>query len=116
MSKCFSTLSGKASVFPASGTGVGGDGGWGVPFLSGGCSETLCGAQPQLSSRSCLVFHPCFDLPAEPVVLGHQTMEDSLPTEKVELARLVQCSLLDPGQENLAGRIQTLTGSEVQLK
>lgn len=74
-------------------------------FLEDVLRLSLPGAQPQLSSLSCLVFDPCFDHPAQPAVMGHQTMGDSLPTEKVELARLVQSSLLEPGQENLAGRI-----------
>lgn len=80
-------------------------------FLEDVLRLSLPGAQPQLSSRSCLVFDPCFDHPGCSARCHGASDNGRLsPTQMVELARLVQSSLLEPGQENLAGRIQTLTG------
>lgn len=48
--------------------------------------------------------------------MGHLRMEGSLLIEEVEIAKLVQSSLLEPRQKKyLLGRIQPLTGADAQL-
>lgn len=63
------------------------------------------------SATAVFVSDPCFAL-----VMGISEWETLYPQKKMELARLVQSSVLEPGQENLAGRIQILTRADVQLK